>query len=61
MEHVIIAKQNTREMEYLKVKTLTFLSGQQISCKGSSMHTECQNIFIVEVVSSILDKLRNET
>ena len=25
------------------------------------MHTECQNIFIVEVVSLILDKLRNET
>ena len=23
MEYVIIAKQNTREMEYLKVKTLT--------------------------------------
>ena len=44
-----------------KSKNIDFLSGQQISCKGSSMHTECQNIFIVEVVSLILDKLRNET
>ena len=43
-------------------KNIDFLSGQQISCRGSSMHTECQNIFIVEVVSLILlDKLRNET
>ena len=32
----------------------TFLSGHQISCKGSSMPKDCQNVFMVEVVSLIL-------
>ena len=56
----IIAKRTNGR--WSKIKNIDFLSGQQISCKGSSMHTECQNIFIIEVVSLILlDKLRNET